>query len=456
MSSNGIQRGSGEAREVDGEHAAGGSTHGAAAGDGLPVMPRAEHPPIPGQPAPATRTPTPARRVEPVSGDGSPAGAVSRDGSPASAARHFAEPVAGHPADLVVVGVDGSLGSGDAVDSAAQQAARRHATLRLVHANTAPVVGEAAHRRSAEDVDRPARVVGQALLEEVRAGLRGSDPALGVETRLVPGDPVTVLRGESEHARLTVVGALGAGRAAGRLLGSVAVAISDLNSAPVAVIHPHHRNAGRGPVVVGVDGSPASDAAVEFAFEEAAMRRADLLAVHAWHDEAVDTTVGDHRRFTDPGSHRGNRAGAAVGATGRMVEQVPGRRRAPDGGTGPIGAGVVGVRERRSTRCRRQPRARIQRPTAGVHQPRVDHPQRMPGRGGPSPLPPLTPTIYTLRRRCSHAQPSGGDMAAGAGAPLVRVPVGTAALVSRFRGPSSTRSCLHTWAHRRGRAGTAG
>ena len=300
MSSNGIQRGSGEAREVDGEPAAGGSTHGAAAGDGLPVMPRAEHPPIPGQPAPATRTPTPARRVEPVSGDGSPAGAVSRDGSPASAARHFAEPVAGHPADLVVVGVDGSLGSGDAVDWAAQQAARRHATLRLVHANTVPVVGEAAHRRSAEDVDRPPRVVGQALLEEVRAGLRGSDPALGVETRLVPGDPVTVLRGESEHARLTVVGALGAGRAAGRLLGSVAVAISDLNSAPVAVIHPHHRNAGRGPVVVGVDGSPASDAAVEFAFEEAAMRRADLLAVHAWHDEAVDTTVGDHRRFTDP------------------------------------------------------------------------------------------------------------------------------------------------------------
>ena len=90
-----------------------------------------------------------------MSGDGSPAGAVSRDGSPASAARHFAEPVAGHPADLVVVGVDGSLGSGDAVDWAAQQAARRHATLRLVQANTVPVVGEAAHRRSAEDVDRP-------------------------------------------------------------------------------------------------------------------------------------------------------------------------------------------------------------------------------------------------------------------------------------------------------------
>ena len=91
-------------------------------------------------------------------------------------------------------------------------------------------------------------------------------------------------------------------------------------------------------------GSPASDAAVGFAFEEAANWRADLHAVRAWNDEVVDTTVGDHGRFTDPESHRGNGAGAAVEATGRMVEQVPGRRRAPDGGAGPIGAGVVGVR----------------------------------------------------------------------------------------------------------------
>ena len=91
-------------------------------------------------------------------------------------------------------------------------------------------------------------------------------------------------------------------------------------------------------------GSPASDVAVGFAFEEAANWRADLHAVRAWNDEVVDTTVGDHGRFTDPESHRGNGAGAAVEATGQMVEQVPGRCRAPDGGAGPIGAGVVGVR----------------------------------------------------------------------------------------------------------------
>ena len=38
------------------------------------------------------------------------------------------------------------------------------------------------------------------------------------------------------------------------------------------------------------------------------------------------------------------------------------------------------------------------RPTAGVHQPRVDHPRRMPGRGGPAPLPPLIPPPLTPTR----------------------------------------------------------
>ena len=113
-----------------------------------------------------------------------------------------------------------------------------------------------------------------------------------------------------------------------------------------------------------------------------------------WSTPQSVTIVGSPTRVTPR-----KRSGRCCRSDCRMVEQVPGRRRAPDGGTGPIGAGVVGVRERRSTRRRRQPRSRILRPTAGVHQPRVDHPQRMPGRGGPSPLPPLipplTPTIYT-------------------------------------------------------------
>jgi nucleotide-binding universal stress UspA family protein len=42
------------------------------------------------------------------------------------------------------------------------------------------------------------------------------------------------------------------------------------------------RDAPAGPVVVGIDGSAANAAAIEFAFAEAAARDADLVAVHVW------------------------------------------------------------------------------------------------------------------------------------------------------------------------------
>jgi nucleotide-binding universal stress UspA family protein len=47
-----------------------------------------------------------------------------------------------------------------------------------------------------------------------------------------------------------------------------------------------------GPVVVGVDGSPLSDLAIGFAVEEAALRGAELVAVHAWN-QPVSTGPGD-------------------------------------------------------------------------------------------------------------------------------------------------------------------
>jgi nucleotide-binding universal stress UspA family protein len=58
----------------------------------------------------------------------------------------------------------------------------------------------------------------------------------------------------------------------------------------VAIIHdedplmPHPSQAS---VVVGVDGSPASDHALEIAFEQASFRGVDLVAVHAWSDNGV-------------------------------------------------------------------------------------------------------------------------------------------------------------------------
>jgi nucleotide-binding universal stress UspA family protein len=97
-----------------------------------------------------------------------------------------------------------------------------------------------------------------------------------------------------------VVGAKESSRLAGAILGSVASAVAAVNPAPVAVIHPDHPVDGRGPVVVGVDGSVGSAAAIEFAFAEATVRNTELLAVHAWNQSAVEANFPDYPLLLDP------------------------------------------------------------------------------------------------------------------------------------------------------------
>ncbi len=251
-------------------------------------------------PATALPSPIPAQRrtVEPISGAGNTPRSA-RGTSPATTTARIAGAAVGHRSDVVVVGVDASLGSSDAVDWAADVCAQRHATLRLVHAYPLPTVPNQRGRPTPADRDGNHNPNGAMLLEEVAAGLRNTHPGLAIDSRPLPGDPDDVLRRESERARLTVVGANGTGHVAGPPLGSVASALSAVNPAPVAIIHPHHRTIGRGPVVVGVDGSPASDAAVAFAFQEAAVRQADLVAVHAWQHEDADSAFPGYPTLTE-------------------------------------------------------------------------------------------------------------------------------------------------------------
>jgi hypothetical protein len=78
-------------------------------------------------------------------------------------------------------------------------------------------------------------------------------------------DPVPVLIDLSRAARLVVLGSRGLGGFSGLLAGSTAVALVTYGSCPVAVIRgrtPDEPAPCEGPVVVGVDGSPASDAAI--------------------------------------------------------------------------------------------------------------------------------------------------------------------------------------------------
>jgi nucleotide-binding universal stress UspA family protein len=84
-----------------------------------------------------------------------------------------------------------------------------------------------------------------------------------------------------------VVGCRGQEALQRNLLGSVSTGLIHHAHCPVAVIHdeaPILLGTSQLPVLVGIDGSPASELATAIALDEASFRGVDLLAVHAWTD----------------------------------------------------------------------------------------------------------------------------------------------------------------------------
>ena len=227
----------------------------------------------------------------------SKASAGPTKGTTASTAESKSRQTHTRRSDLIVVGVDESAGSARAVDWAAAEAARRHGSLRLVHAaaDLTPFGAEGAVygvvNLDPGQMDEHAAMAmsrATALLDRVAADVRRTHPALEVTTRLVRDNAAAALRQESEDAGLTVVGSRGAGRLTGVILGSVALTIASDNPAPVAVIHRNDPIDPTGPVVVGVDASPSSEGAIALAIEEAALRNTGLVAVHSWNDFVID------------------------------------------------------------------------------------------------------------------------------------------------------------------------
>lgn len=186
----------------------------------------------------------------------------------------------------IVVGYDGSAHADVAVRWAAREAAQRGARLTVLTA--------AEVRWS--DISSPAEVekATRAWAEEVAAGgttvARESVPGVAVDTESHLTHPVTALVAASTEAALIVVGARGHGSFTGALLGSVAFALASRAASPVVVVRARESlTVGTDhPVVVGYDGSPASERALEWAADVAAEWGAPLTVLVAWHLEAVD------------------------------------------------------------------------------------------------------------------------------------------------------------------------
>lgn len=194
----------------------------------------------------------------------------------------------------VVAGVDGSECGLQAVRWAAAEALQRQLPLRLVAAHAWPSGGLVGDPGLGVDYRAVLRDVVLGHLATAAADARQVAPELDIEQVEVTGYPVPVLLGESAHAEILVLGDRGLGGFTGLLIGSVAVEVTAHASCPVIVVRgsePDRTGPRPEPVVVGVDGSPTSEAATAFAFEAASLRRVPLVAVHVWRDVLVDATM---------------------------------------------------------------------------------------------------------------------------------------------------------------------
>jgi nucleotide-binding universal stress UspA family protein len=181
----------------------------------------------------------------------------------------------------IVVGVDGSTASQRAAQWAAAEAERRGAALDVVHAWMTP------YPLTPPDFftdPAPFEAHGAEILGRAMRSLAACRP-LSVDPRpvLVREYPPKALVRAAEGAELLAVGSRGRGGFSGLLLGSVSQ--NCVHNAPccVAVI-PHGWSGNEhGRIVVGVDESPPSYAALRWAVDEAVRRNARLDVVNAYH-----------------------------------------------------------------------------------------------------------------------------------------------------------------------------
>jgi nucleotide-binding universal stress UspA family protein len=204
----------------------------------------------------------------------------------------------------ITVGVDGSAGSAAAVAWAANIASRRHLELRIVHGLQLAGLyyGGGLLGAGAEALFDAIQKDGERAVADARGVAAAIDQDLTVVTELPNEPPVPMLIDESGHARMLVVGRTGTGGFADMLVGGTAASVASHAHCPVAVVRGRHDGTvpGAGPVVVGVDGSPNSEQAVAVAFEEASLRGAPLVAVHAWNDVTYEDAYGTARILTQP------------------------------------------------------------------------------------------------------------------------------------------------------------
>lgn len=200
------------------------------------------------------------------------------------------------PTAPIVLGLGATQRSSLALQWAAETAALHRRPLRIVHGIS---VLDLSSSVDSGDVITPAiiatvREQASTTLREAARLAREIAPQIPIDTEVSDESPARVLIEHSETAHMVV---LGAAARAGTIahLGSTLLAVTSHGHGSTVVVRadssgliPH-----QGPVVVGIDGSPTSEAAIAVAFAEASARGTDLVALHSWSDWDTGVFAGE-------------------------------------------------------------------------------------------------------------------------------------------------------------------
>ncbi|OBF93800.1 universal stress protein [Mycobacterium sp. 852002-51163_SCH5372311] len=204
----------------------------------------------------------------------------------------------------LLVAVDGSAASDAAVAWGTREAVMRDMPVTLLHV-VAPIVVGWPVGRLYDDMPDWQNEAAQQVIAQARKVVEassGESPSLGVHTEVSYANVVPALIEASKSAWMTVVGSTGLGAVGRALFGSVSANLIRHAHCPVAVIHADQSADHDAPVLVGIDGSPGSEAATAMAFDEASRRGVHLIALHAWSDVGVFAVLGmDWRDYEKQG-----------------------------------------------------------------------------------------------------------------------------------------------------------
>lgn len=207
----------------------------------------------------------------------------------------------------ILVGVDGSPDSESAIQWATREAILHDQPIRLLHAIAPVVVTWPVAYLEASYVDAM-ETSGRDILDQAQKTVQaaaGDKTPPPIETQIVHASAPAAMVAASLDAYMTVSGNRGLGAIGRALLGSVSSALLHHAHGPVAIVGGERARAGddTAPVLVGVDGSPASEEATALAFDEASRRGVGLVALHAWTDVGFPAIGSDWERY-DEGGHR--------------------------------------------------------------------------------------------------------------------------------------------------------